>query len=79
MGAYGPIKDGLTHLTKVLLSSNEDADPNQKSTTAEDVSEAVTSEEESELPGTKRPKRRWLVGLWPAHAHSPERPGGGPG
>ena len=60
MGAYGPIKDGLTHIAKELLSSDDDGD--QKTTQAEDVAEALTSDEERELPGQTRPKRG--AGWW---------------
>ena len=60
VGAYGLIKDGLTHIAKELLSSDDDGE--QKTTQAEDVAEALTSDEERELPGQTRPKRG--AGWW---------------
>ena len=60
VGAYGPIKDGLTHIANELLSSDDDGD--QKTTQAKDVAEVPTSDEERELPGQTRPKRG--AGWW---------------
>ena len=62
IGAYGPIKDGLTFIAKEALTDEEDSD--REGTEAHPQQpDDDTSEEERELPGTRRPKtRRGMVG-----------------
>ena len=56
-GAFGPIKDGLTHLTKETLSDEEDQQEEAAGPPTTEDLVVDTSEEERELPGTRRPKR----------------------
>ena len=53
-GIHRPIKDGLENDGKDTLSDDDDPEP---SGTKIIDADAETSEEEAELPGTRRPKR----------------------
>ena len=61
MGVHRPIKDGLENDGSVTLSDDEDSGPPNLVGDSEDD----TSEEERELPGTRRPRRGegwWGIG-----------------